>query len=624
MTTFADLRTRAEAVWAADRPTDRPWLTVGLGWCGLNNGAQEAIDALRREVAERGLDVVVGQVGCNGMCWAEPLVEVSLPGRPVMVYGPIRAEDVSDFAQQVLVSGGIFDQRIIAVRDDEPFDDLPPLSSLDFFRQQERRLLERSGVADPESLDHALALGAYQGLERALAMEPTDVIKEMNDSGLGGRGGAFFPAGRKWDFLRTAAGSPKYLLCNADEGDPGAFVNRLLLEGDPHLVIEGMLIAAKATGAEYGYIYIRSEYPLAIKRMRLALEQARASGLVGQNVLGSGLNSDLSVIEGAGSYVVGEETGLIASIDEGRAMPRIKPPFPANAGVFMKPTNVNNTETYACAAQVMQRGAAWFAEKGTERYKGTKLFSLTGNIARMGVVEVPMGTPLRVLIEEMGGGAPGGRTLKAVQPGGPLSGVLPASMLDIVLEPPPFAAQGLLMGSGGLVALDERTCMVDLTRFMNIFNQDESCARCTTCRIGNMRIVDITGRITTGKGKPEDTQHLRFLDTLLRNGNCLHGQFSGYMLMSALKFYPEEFDAHIEEQRCPAGFCPELLQYEVEPTRATEVGPGAAACPVDAFVAEGRGYWIDQSKCVRCGVCAELCPPGSIRVTSPGLVGTAT
>lgn len=621
---YAKLRVLAEEAWQRARPRNKPWVTVGLGWCGLNNGARETLEALRATAAQKGLEVVIDSVGCNGMCYAEPVVEVSLPGRPVVTYGPVRAQDVERFVEEVLVQGSLGLEWAIGVHADRALEPIPPLRSLDFFRQQERRVMARCGVINPEEIDHAIALGAYEGLERALAMTPEAVLQEMRDSGLGGRGGGFFVAGQKWGFLRNEQRHPKFIVCNADEGDPGAFVNRVILEGDPHSVIEGMLIAAYATDAEQGIIYIRSEYPLAVERVRLALRQAEERGLVGDHILGTEFSCAIQLVVGAGSYVAGEETGLIASVDEGRAMPRIKPPFPANAGVFQLPTNVNNTETYANAPLIIARGAQWFRSVGTERNPGTKMFSLTGHIKRMGVVEVPMGISLRVLIEEMGGGTPNGRPLKAIQPGGPLSGVLPASDLDIALEPAPFTERGLLMGSGGLIALDDSTCMVDLARLYTIFNQVESCARCTTCRIGTMRLVDILERAVRGEHagpdltnhktwQPGDTDHIAFLHSVLQNSNCLHGRFSAYMINSVLRFFREEFAAHIDEQRCPAKVCRELIRYEIVPERGAEVDPDV--CPVGAIKRQGADTWIDDELCIRCGICARLSPPGAVQVT---------
>ncbi|MBI2304410.1 MAG: SLBB domain-containing protein [Chloroflexi bacterium] len=556
MSTFEGLKTDGEAAWRNYMGDTKPLLQVGMGSCGVAAGAEEALAVLRREVTARNIPATVSITGCNGMCFAEPLVMVTREGRTV-TYGEMTPERIPALVEEVLVRGGVWAEAALGVSGEEEWQGIRPLAETEFFRLQERRLMARCGVIDPENIEHNIALGGYAALHKALSgMTPETVIQEMNQSGLAGRGGANFPCGRKWDFLRQAKATPKYMICNADEGDPGAFVNRILLESDPHLVIEGILIGAYATGAEAAYIYLREEYPLAARRLRIALEQARARGLVGDNILGLGFKCNLELVVGAGSYVCGEETGLISSIQDSRGMPRIRPPFPAQAGVFGKPTNVNNVETYANAPLIIAHGGQWYASMGTERARGTKMFSISGHIVRTGVVEVPLGTPLRRIFEEAGGGVGNGRPLKAIQSGGPLSGFLTARHLDLPLEPQAFAPEGVLMGSGGLVFVDEGACLVDMVLRYLTFAQDESCARCTTCRIGTQRYVDILERITQGKGRPQDLDTFRWLEGVMRNGNCAHGQASPTAVISTLRHFPEEYEAHIREKCCPAGVCP--------------------------------------------------------------------
>jgi NADH:ubiquinone oxidoreductase subunit F (NADH-binding) len=435
------------------------------------------------------------------------------------------------------------------------------------------------------------------------------VIKEVLDSGLWGRGGAAFPTGRKWDFLRMSKRTPKYMLCNADEGDPGSFVNRNLMESDPHLVIEGMAIGGRATGASKGFVYMREEYPLPAERMSEAVRQARERGLLGDNIFGSEFSFDVEVVRGAGSYVCGEETGLISSLEDKRGMPKIRPPFPAEAGVFGMPSNVNNVESYANATLILRQGAEWYASMGSERHKGTKMFSLSGQVGRVGVLEVPLGTPLSDVVLDMGGGPPEGRTLKGVQPGGPLSGVIPASDVGIALEPDPFRERGMLMGSGGLVLLDDTNCVVDLCVYFEWFAEDESCGRCTTCFAGTRRMLEILRRISSGRGRKSDIEIMRLLADTAGNANCAHGQAAPTVVMSMFRFFEDELMEHIERKRCPAKACRGLVRYEV--THHSDRLPAAEAiCPTRAVVPENGSYRIDQEKCVKCDACREQAPYG--------------
>jgi NADH:ubiquinone oxidoreductase subunit F (NADH-binding) len=438
-------------------------------------------------------------------------------------------------------------------------------------------------------------------------MEPEAVITEMLDSGLWGRGGAAFPTGRKWDFLRTSERHPKNVIVNADEGDPGAFVNRNLMESDPHLLLEGVLIAGFATNADRSFIYIRDEYPLPVARMEKAVADAYAKGLAGKNILESGFDFEVKVVRGAGSYVCGDETGLLSSLEDRRGMPKIKPPFPAEAGAFGEPSNINNVESYANAPLVLRHGSAWWAGAGTERNKGTKMFSLSGKIKRVGILEVPLGTSTRQVVMEMGGGVPEGRALKAVQSGGPLSGVIPASEVDIPLEPEPYRERGTLLGAGGLVVLDEADCIVDLCVYFQWFAEDESCGRCTTCFAGTRRALEILRRIAEGRGREADLELLKLLGRIASNANCFHGQGAPTVIASTFRYFEDELMEHVLRKRCPAKRCAGLIRYEV--LHQSERLPLAAAiCPTAAVVEEGGTYRIDQSLCVKCDACREQAP----------------
>jgi NADH:ubiquinone oxidoreductase subunit F (NADH-binding)/(2Fe-2S) ferredoxin len=607
--TYAELRRAAELAWAPFAQPARPLIRVGIATCSRSVGADETLAAVRQAVSDHKLDAGVMQTGCIGLCYAEPLVEIVHPGRPGVLYQEVSTEQVPELLEEALAGGGTASPMALAVLAGEPLGGLPPVAALPFWRGQVRRLMANCGLIDPDEIDHYIARDGYAGLERAIQAGPDAVIQEALASGLWGRGGAAFPTGRKWEFLRSSERKPKYVICNADEGDPGSFVNRNLLESDPHSTIEGMIIAALATEADAGYIYIRDEYPLPVARTRRAVEQAYEKGLLGENILGGGFAFDLKVVRGAGSYVCGEETGLIASLEDRRGMPKIRPPFPAQAGVFAQPSNVNNVESYANMPMIMRNGAAWWSSVGSEDHKGTKMFSLSGQIQRAGILEAPLGTSMRQVIMEMGGGPPEGRTLKGVQPGGPLSGVIPASDLDIPLEPDPFRDRGMFMGSGGLVVLDDTNCIVDLCIYFEWFAEDESCGRCTTCFAGARRMLEILRRISSGRGRPADLELIKLLGEVARNANCVHGQAAPTSVMSMLRFFEDELMEHLQRKRCPAKACPGLVRYEV--VHQSDMLPLAEAiCPTNAVVRDGENgrYRIDQEKCVKCDACREQAP----------------
>jgi len=613
---FDGLKARAEEAWRRKEDPAALRIRVALGSCGLATGAEETWSALEKALGRHDGAVSLSAVGCLGACFAEPLVSIALPNASPVVYGPVTADDAADLLE-ALLRGDLSSDRALGVLADAPEGHLRPLMATPFFAGQERRLLANCGLIDPEQIEDAVARGAYEGLNRALGeMTPEEVIAEVSRSELAGRGGAFFPTGRKWQFLRSARAAPKYILCNADEGDPGAFVNRLTMESDPHSLLEGILIAAYATGSESAYIYIRSEYPMAVAQMRRAVAQAREHGLVGEGILGSGFSCDVHVVMGAGAYVCGEETGLIASIQDIRGMPLVKPPFPAERGLFGQPSNVNNVETYANVPLILRHGADWWRAAGVEGMRGTKLFSLSGDIQRPGVVEVPFGISLRRIVDDMGGGVPEGRRLKAVQSGGPLSGFVPAELAGLPVERDGFTKIGTLVGSGGLVILDDSRCIVDTVRMFMTFCRDESCGRCTTCRVGTMRLVDIVDRIATGRGKPSDFDNVESLNRFMQDANCVHGQFSPMAIMSALRHFRPEWDAHLRERVCAASVCEGLVRYEIDPQACTACALCEPVCPTDVISRGESVFSIEQNGCIRCGACLEICPDDAVRIVA--------
>ena len=607
LTTYQDLRTRADEVWGRIASPSRTLIRVVDATCSRVVGAGDTLERLRQEVQARGLDADVMATGCLGLCYAEPLVEITRPGGQSVLYQKVTADKVPSLVDQSLRDDGIARDMAFASSGSQAVSGIPPLDSLEFWRGQVRRLMANCGVTDPDSIDHYIARGGYEGLTRALRMEPVDVIQEVKNSGLWGRGGAAFSTGLKWEFLLNAKREPKYLICNADEGDPGSFVNRNLMESDPQLLVEGMIIGGFATDADMGYLYIRDEYPVPVQRMARAVEQAREKGLLGKGILGSNFDFELEVVRGAGSYVCGDETGLLSSLEDRRGMPKIKPPFPAQAGVFAMPSNINNVESYTNVPLIMRHGAEWWASMGSEKHKGTKMFSLSGQIQRVGILEVPLGTPTSEVVMRMGGGPPDGRALKGIQPGGPLSGVIPASDVHIPLEPDPYRERGVLMGSGGLVILDDTNCIVDLCVYFEWFAEDESCGRCTTCFAGTRRMLEILRRISNGRGRLADLELIKLLGRIAQNANCFHGQGAPTAVVSMFRFFEDELMEHVERKRCPAKVCRGLVRYEV--MHQTDRLPAAEAiCPTNAIVRDNGTYRIDQLKCIKCDACREQAP----------------
>ncbi|MDK2784341.1 MAG: NADH-quinone oxidoreductase subunit [Bacillota bacterium] len=583
------------------------------GGTGCTSGGSPEIRArLEKELAAKGLDkeVKVVTTGCHGLCEMGPLVIVYPEGT---MYTHVTPDDVPDIVNEHLYKGRIV-QRLLYK---EPLTEekVPHYGDLPFYQKQKRVVLQNCGYINPERIEEYIARGGYSALAKVLGeMTPEEVIAEVKKSGLRGRGGAGFPTGLKWEFCRKAPGEPKYVVCNGDEGDPGAFMDRSVMEGDPHRVLEGMIIGAYAIGASEGYIYVRAEYPLAVKRLRIATKQAEELGLLGDNILGSGFSFRIHIKEGAGAFVCGEETALMASIMGQRGMPRPRPPFPANQGLWDKPTNINNVETWANIPDIILKGGDWFASMGTEKSKGTKVFALTGKVRNTGLVEVPMGITLREIIFDIGGGIPNGKKFKAVQIGGPSGGCLPESQLDLPVDYESLTGAGAIMGSGGLVVMDEDTCIVDVARFFLNFTRSESCGKCTPCREGIKRMLEILDRIAAGKGKMEDLDLLeRTALVVKQSALCGLGQTAPNPILSTLRYFRDEYVTHIQDKRCPAGVCAALLVYRIKPELCRGCTACTRVCPVGAISGTRKEvHFIDPDKCIKCGACMERCPFGAI------------
>jgi NADH-quinone oxidoreductase subunit F len=575
-----------------------------MGTCGIAAGAEDLWNELKSQLD--GTDVEMVRVGCIGMCEKEALVDVEIPGKGRFTYGNVTVDRVSRIvAEHVKVGAPIKEWLVGTVgAKDEPYKDLG------FYSKQRRVVLQNCGFIDPERVEDYIRNGGYSALVKVFSgMTPDDVVNEVQKSGLRGRGGAGFPTGLKWKFAKQSAGPKKYIVCNGDEGDPGAFMDRSVLEGDPHAVLEGMMIAAYAIGADEGYLYVRAEYPLAIKHLKTAIRQATELGLLGKDVLGTGRALELKIKEGAGAFVCGEETALFASIEGERGMPRPRPPFPAEKGLWGKPTNNNNVETYANVPSIIARGGDWFAAMGTEKSKGSKVFALTGKIKNTGLAEVPMGISLREIIYDIGGGIKDNLAYKAVQIGGPSGGCLPSHLLDTSVDYDSLVAAGAMMGSGGLVVLDERTCMVDLARYFLNFTQSESCGKCTPCREGTKRMLEILTRICDGEGKPEDVPQLEQLAYAVKDSSlCGLGQTAPNPVLSTLQYFRDEYECHVNEKRCPAGVCKALIAYSIDPEKCKACGMCKKVCPTGAISGELKvKHKIDPDLCIKCGSCFDVC-----------------
>ena len=574
-----------------------------------SSGSAQIIERFEQKIKEAGLEkeVKVVRTGCFGLCEAGPVVIVYPEGT---FYSRVKVEDVDEIVSEHLLKGRHVQHLVYTDHATHEQNANKGLQDINFYKHQKRVALRNCGVIDPENIDEYLAFDGYKALEKALtSMTREQVIDEILKSGLRGRGGGGFPTGLKWKFTYSSQADQKYVACNADEGDPGAFMDRSVLEGDPHCVLEAMAIAGYAIGASEGYIYVRAEYPLAVKRLEIAIAQAHEYGLLGENIFGTGFNFDIKIRLGAGAFVCGEETALMRSIEGKRGEPTPRPPFPAVKGLFGKPTMLNNVETYANVAQIILKGADWFASMGTEKSKGTKVFALGGKINNTGLVEVPMGTPLRTILYDIGGGIPTGKKFKAVQTGGPSGGCLPAELLDTPVDYDNLIAAGSMMGSGGMIVMDEDNCMVDIARFFLDFTVDESCGKCTPCRVGTRRMLEILERIVNGKGEEGDIERLEELaNTIKSTALCGLGQTAPNPVLSTLKFFRSEYEAHIREKRCPAHHCRALLHYVINPDLCRGCTACTRVCPVEAISGELRKpHQIDTSKCLKCGACAEKC-----------------
>ncbi|MBU1672755.1 MAG: NADH-quinone oxidoreductase subunit NuoF [Actinobacteria bacterium] len=584
-------------------------VVLGYGTCGIAAGATGVRDALEEAEKAGGYDMDFDIAGCMGYCFIEPVVEVFDSEGGSVIYGDMTAKKVAQLLDEHIKSGKVIEDWVVRKSDQ------PEAGEGDFLANQHRVVLRNCGKINPESIEEYIEIGGYEAAKKALAtMSPDEVIEEVSAAGIRGRGGAGFPTGTKWGFARKSPGDIKYLICNADEGDPGAFMDRSVLEGDPHTVIEGMILAGYAIGARQGYIYCRAEYPLALKRLDIALEECHRRGFLGEGIFGSDWDFDIRIKKGAGAFVCGEETAMMASIEGKRGMPNPRPPFPANQGLWGKPTNINNVETLAAIPWIIANGGAEYAKTGTEKSKGTKVFCLAGKVRRSGLAEVPMGYTLRQVIFDVGGGVQAGKEFKAVQMGGPSGGCLPAALLDTLVDYDAIIATGAIMGSGGMIVADDRTCMVDLARYFLSFTQEESCGKCTPCRIGTKRMLEILERICEGRGEPDDIDKLDELAADIKAASlCALGGTAPNPVLTTLKYFRNEYEDHILNHKCTAGVCPALITLHIDPETCIGCGACVKVCPTEAITGEKKQpHVIDVEACIRCKMCLSRCPEDSI------------
>ncbi len=606
---FQAIKERAESRWQ-DLWQSRPVILVGAATCGRAAGALDVLQALRDEVNKHNLDCPVIEVGCMGHCYAEPLVIISKPGFPPICYGYVNPVIAERLIKEFVLGDNPCPEFVVAALEEN--DLVPSFNDFPRARYEKKIILKNCGHIDPTEIDHYIASEGYSALAKALQMTPKEIIDDVKGSGLRGRGGAGFPTGQKWQICREARGRPKYIICNADEGDPGAFMDRSILESDPHSVIEGMIIAGYAIGARYGYVYVRAEYPLAVERVQTALRQAKKMNLLGTRILGSNFNFDITLFQGSGAFVCGEETALIASLEGKPGMPHHRPPYPATQGLGGKPTLINNVKTLASVRHIINQGAAWFAGIGTEKSTGTVVFALAGKIVNTGLIEVPMGTTLRQIIFEVGSGIPKGKRFKAVQIGGPSGGCLPESALDLPVDFDSLRDAGAMMGSGGMVVLDEDDCMVEIARYFLEFTQRESCGKCTFCRLGTKQMLEILNDFTLGQGKIEDINELQRLAEEVKAGSlCGLGTTAPNPVLTTLRYFMDEYEAHILMGQCPALMCAHLIAYYILPDKCERSCDACiGTCTVEAITPnKKRIKVIDQEKCVKCGTCVDACPP---------------
>ncbi|MDY5582424.1 MAG: NADH-quinone oxidoreductase subunit NuoF [Candidatus Merdousia sp.] len=608
-------RESAKKRWSEFFESDKPRILVGAATCGRAAGALDVMEEFKKELSAAGISdkVELVETGCLGLCYAEPLVEIRACGTPSVLYSNVSPKDVAKLVKEHVVGGNAVREKAEAVMSDTEYDGIVPFKKHPMVELQKRVVLRNCGVINPDDFWHYLARGGYEGLERAFSMSPEDVIEEMKKSGLRGRGGAGFPTGMKWSFARASKSDEKYIICNADEGDPGAFMDRSVLEGDPHAVVEGLMIAGYAIGAQHAYIYVRSEYPLAIERLKTAIKQAEEAGLL-RKKLENGFEFEIKIKKGSGAFVCGEETSLMASIEGVRAMPRPKPPFPANSGLFKKPTNINNVETLAATSSIMRMGADKYAAFGSEKSRGTKTFSLAGKIKRTGLIEVELGIKLGDIVNKIGGGCTDGKNFKAVQTGGPSGGCLTKEHFDLPVDYENLAAVGSIIGSGGMVVMNEDSCMVEVAKYFVNFTENESCGKCVPCRMGTQHLHRILEKITSGHGEEGDIERLKKIaQTMKESSLCGLGQTAPNPILTTLRYFGDEYKAHIEEKKCPALACSKLVVYAVERDKCKGCTLCERACPTGA-ISGGlkKPHSIDASKCISCGACFQTCKFGAI------------
>ncbi|MBT3363029.1 MAG: NADH-quinone oxidoreductase subunit NuoF [Chloroflexi bacterium] len=609
-TTFKQVKDKAEKGYQDWLNSEPIRIIVGAGTCGRAAGADAVIATLMEELERRQIKADITRVGCIGLCYLEPLVDVVKQGKPRVSYGNVTPNSVSKIIDGYIVGDDPQSDMLLGTIGDQTLDGVARLFDSPVLKPQVRIATRNCGFVDPEDINQYIARGGYTGLDNALKMTPEQVIEEVSKSGLRGRGGGGAPTGWKWNMCRQAAGDKKYIICNADEGDPGAFMDRSVLESDPHTVLEGMLIGAYAMGATDGYIYCRAEYPQAITRLQQAIAQMEEYGLVGDNILDSGFNFHLKIKEGAGAFVCGEETALMMSIEGNRGMPRPRPPFPAQSGLWGYPSNINNVETWANVSAIMEKGGDWYGSYGTEKSKGTKTFALAGKVNCTGLIEVPMGTSLHEIVFDIGGGILDGKKFKAVQTGGPSGGFIPADQDYLTADYESLAAAGSIMGSGAMVVMDEETCAVDMARYFLTFTQSESCGKCVPCRVGTREMLGILTRVCAGNGVPEDIDRLSQLCETVKKGSlCGLGGTAPNPVLTSMKNFRNEYDAHINEGKCPSLACASLISFYVDPAKCKACMICARNCPNDAIKGGKKMiHVIDQDKCIKCGVCLEKCP----------------
>ncbi|MBD3189949.1 MAG: 4Fe-4S dicluster domain-containing protein [Candidatus Heimdallarchaeota archaeon] len=613
MTDFDSLVEKARASWDALHNQKKPVIFAGAASCGRAAGILPVINKLKKLSKELSLEII--EVGCIGPCYLEPIIGIQKKGAPIILYGNVQPIQVVEIVKKYLKKNDPQPEKAIGTIGEGTIKGIPSFWDHPMIKNQERIVLKNCGIIDPTDINHYLACDGYQGLKKALSMKPEEVIEEVSQAGLRGRGGAGFPTGLKWKFTRAEKEPEKYIICNADEGDPGAFMNRSLIEGDPHAVLEGMVIGAYAISAQQGYIYCRAEYPLAIKRFEEGIEDMKKAGLLGKNILDSGFSFDIKIKKGAGAFVCGEETALIASVMGERGMPRQKPPYPSQEGVWGKPTVINNVETLGTVPIILHKGKDWYNHYGTKQSKGTKTFSLVGKVKRTGLIEVPLGTTLREVIFDIGGGIKEEKGFKAIQVGGPSGGTIPAAFIDQPLDYEELTKLGAIMGSGGIVVIDDDTCVVDLAKYFLKFIEAESCGKCVPCRIGTKQLLNLLIKITEGKGTIDDFELLEELAHTISEGSlCGLGKTAPNPVITTLTYFREEYRAHVLDKHCPAKVCKELFVYQVDEETCIGCGICKKRCPVGAAIGEkNQPHTIDPDKCIKCDVCYTNCPAKAIR-----------